>query len=119
MVADFRKLEIWKRSRILVKQVYYETIENFPSSEKFGLSSQLKRAVISVPSNIAEGCGRNTNKDLSRFLDIANGSLCELETQICLANDLKFLSTENMDEILNETIQIRKMIVGFQNTLKT
>ena len=96
----------------------YLILEDFPSSEKFGLSSQLKRSAISVPSNIAEGCGRSTNKDLNRFLNIANGSLCEMETQICLANDLDFISKAEMDNILNETIQIRKMIVGFQNTLK-
>jgi four helix bundle protein len=112
MITDFRKLEIWKRSRTLVKKTYL-TLEEFPNSEKFDLTSQLKRSAIIVPSNIAEGCGRRTNKDLSRFLDIAVGSLCEVETQIYLANDLEFISNQQMDEILNETIQIRKMIVGF------
>lgn len=117
MIADFKKLEIWKRSRLLVKRVYI-ILKNFPETEKFGLVSQLKRAVISVPSNISEGCGRRTNKDLSRFLDIAVGSFCEIETQIYLAQDLSFISNEQTDIILNETIEIRKMIIGFQNTLK-
>ncbi len=117
MIADFKKLEIWKRSRLLVKSVYI-ILKLFPETEKFGLVSQLKRAVISVPSNISEGCGRRTNKDLSRFLDIAVGSLCEIETQLYLAQDLSFISNEQTDIILNETIEIRKMIIGFQNTLK-
>ena len=117
MIADFKKLEIWKRSRLLVKSVYI-ILKLFSETEKFGLVSQLKRAVISVPSNISEGCGRRTNKDLSRFLDIAVGSLCEIETQLYLAQDLSFISNEQTDIILNETIEIRKMIIGFQNTLK-
>lgn len=118
MITDFKNLDIWKRSRILVKAVYL-LLEDFPNTEKFGLIAQLKKTVISVPSNIAEGCGRNSDVDLSRFLDIANGSLCEMETQIYLANDLDFISDTQMDEILDEAIQIRKMIVGFQKTLKS
>ena len=117
MITDFRKLDIWKRSRKLVNHIYL-ILEEFPNPEKFGLTSQVKRSVISVPSNISEGCGRRTNKDLGRFLDISIGSLCELETQLCLAHDLDYISTEQMDDLLNETIQIRKMIIGFQNTLK-
>ena len=118
MVKNFKSLEIWQRSRRFVKTIYL-LLESFPGDEKYGLVSQLKRASISVPSNISEGCGRRTNKDLSRFLDIAVGSLCEIETQIYLAIDLAFISNEQSMEILNETKEIRKMIIGFQNTLST
>lgn len=116
MVKNFKSLEIWKRSRVLVKDVYL-ILEKFPDSEKFGLTSQIKRSAISVSSNIAEGCGRRTYKDLSRFLDIAIGSLCEIETQIYLAQDLAFISIEQTKEVLSETIEIRKMILGFQKSL--
>jgi four helix bundle protein len=107
MLADFRKLEIWKKSRVLVKNVYL-VLEDFPKTEIYGLVSQLKRCAISVPSNIAEGCGRRTNKDLNRFLDIANGSLCELETQICLANDLDFITIQKMEEIQKKQFKSEK-----------
>ena len=116
MVKNFKTLDIWSRSRVLVKEVY-SILESFPKSENYGLISQLKRAVISVPSNISEGCGRRTLKDLSHFLDVAIGSLCEVETQLYLAYDLGFISQSKMEELVNETTQIRKMITGFQNSL--
>lgn len=116
MVRNFKTLDIWKRSRTYVKTIYLTTAK-FPGTEKFGLTSQLNRASISVPSNIAEGCGRKTEKDLSRFLDIAIGSTCEIETQIYLAYDLEFISNEAMDKLLDEITQIRKMIIGYQKTL--
>lgn len=117
MIRNFKTLEIWKRSRTFVKTIYLNTAQ-FPDKEKFGLITQLNRAAISIPSNIAEGCGRKTEKELSRFLDIAIGSNCEVETQIYLAYDIRYLSKEKMEALVDEVTQIRRMIIGYQKTLK-
>ena len=86
----FRKLDIWENGIELVKQVY-QLSNNLPSEEKFGLRSQITRASISVPSNIAERCSRNSGVEFKRFLEIAIGSLFEVETQLIIAQELKFL----------------------------
>lgn len=117
MVKNFKSLNIWKRSRKFVKKIYLATA-GFPDSEKFNLISQLNRAAVSVPSNIAEGCGRGTERDLSRFLDYAVGSSCEIETQLFLAYDLDFLPEKDMEYLTDEIEQIRKMIVSYQGTLR-
>ena len=117
MRHNFLNLEIWKRSRHLVKQIYIVS-KNFPHEEKFGLTSQIRRAAVSVPSNISEGCGRGTDAQLKHFLDVTIASLCELETQIYLSHDLEYLSTKVTDELISEVIQIRKMTMGFQSGLK-
>ena len=117
MNHNFLNLGIWKRSRILVKQVY-EITRNFPDDEKFGLTSQIRRCAVSVPSNIAEGCGRGTNPQLKHFLDIAIGSLCELETQIYLAYDLSYITKNVGTELVKETTEIRKMTKSFKNSLE-
>ena len=117
MIRNFKNLDIWKRSRILVKHIYLVTKE-FPSEEKYGIVSQIRRAAISIPSNIAEGCGRKSEKGLSNFLDMAIGTNCELETQFYLANDLEFLNQQKMIYLTDEIRQIRKMIIGYQKTLK-
>jgi four helix bundle protein len=116
MITNFKTLDIWKRSRILVKEIYLVSKE-FPQSERFGLTDQIRRAIISVPSNIAEGCGRSTPKDLSRFLDISVGSICEVETQIYLAFDLEYITEPKARVIANEISEIRRMIIGYQKTL--
>jgi four helix bundle protein len=87
---NFRNLIVWEKSMALVAEIYKIT-ENFPNEEKFGLISQMRRAAISIPSNIAEGCERETNKDFANFLIISKSSAAELETQILLAENLKFL----------------------------
>ncbi len=116
MIKNFKSLKIWQRSRSLVKSVYLAT-NDFPEEERFGLTSQVRRAAVSVPSNIAEGCGRKTAKDLNRFLDIAIGSICEVETQLYLAFDLEFISKGNAKILVEEIVEIRKMIIAFQKTL--
>lgn len=116
MIKNFKTLDIWKQSRELVKNVYLE-VETFPSEEKFGLISQMKRAAISIPSNIAEGCGRNGKKELQYFLNISIGSNCELETQFYLANDLGFISDERLLFFVDQLTQIRKMTLGFIKSL--
>lgn len=113
----FKDLEIWKQSRQLCKKMY-EVTSSFPKDEKFGLVSQLRRASISVPSNIAEGASRRSNKDFARFLDIALGSCYEIETQLLIANDLDFINNENLDTMLEKLNAIVKMTSKFRSTLK-
>jgi len=113
---NFRELQIWHRSRALVK-VIYEVSGKFPSEEKFGLTNQIRRCAVSVPSNIAEGCGRGSDAQLAHYLDVAHGSCCELETQLLLASDLGLIHFDELTETLDEIHQIQKMILGFKDTL--
>ncbi len=111
----FKELIVWQKSRKLVKDVY-KTTHNFPKEELFGLTSQIRRSAVSIPTNIAEGCGRSTNKDLCRFLNISNGSAFELETLLILGADLEFIS-EKQFNILDEKIQeIQKVIYSFKKS---
>lgn len=112
----FEKLEVWQKSRILVKDVY-NIISKFPVSEKFGLSSQLGRAIISVPSNIAEGSDRSSLKERVHFFEIAYGSLMESLTQLILATDLGFVSEHEITDIRLKIIEIAKMISGLRKSL--
>ena len=113
---NHKDLNVWKESMLLVKKVYL-LISNFPQSEQFGLSSQMRRAAVSIPSNIAEGCGRNSDKELIHFCNISQGSLAELETQLLIAVDLNFI--EPKDEIFDQLMKVRKLISGFINYLQT
>ena len=113
---NFKELKVWQKARTLVKEVYLE-VSNYPNNEKFGLTSQIKRAVVSIPSNIAEGAGRNTNKDFTRFLNISLGSAYELETQIILSNDLDLISEKQLEIINKHISEIQKMIHGLINSL--
>lgn len=113
----FKELEIWKRSRLFCSEIYKLT-SNFPESEKFGLTNQLRRATVSIASNIAEGSSRNSNKDFSRFLEITLGSCYEIETQLLIAFDLKFITEIELHAISKELEEIIKMISKFKSTLK-
>lgn len=97
----FKEFEIWKRSRIFCSRVYALT-SKFPNSEKFGLTNQLRRASVSTPSNIAEGSSRKSSKDFARFLQIALVSSYEIETQLLISFDLKFISNDELNSALNE-----------------
>ncbi len=90
---NFKELKVWQNARKHVKEIYVAT-KDFPSEEKFGLISQMRRSAVSIPSNIAEGSGRNTNKDFSHFLNISLGSAYELQTLLFLSQDLEFLNEE-------------------------
>ncbi|MDP5061955.1 MAG: four helix bundle protein [Maribacter sp.] len=109
---DYKELDIWVQARMLVKTVYVLT-KSFPRDEQFSLTSQIRRCVISVPSNIAEGCGRQSNKETIHFLHIARGSLFELETQLILAGDLNYIS--DIDNVLKEIERVKKLLNGFIN----
>ena len=104
------ELNAWKEGMELVKQVYALSA-SFPASEQFGLTSQIRRTVVSIPSNIAEGCGRNSDKELVRFCWIAKGSLSEVETQTIIAKELGYV--ENVDDTLTELRKVRKILSGF------
>jgi len=113
----FKELEIWKRSRLFCAEIY-SISSKFPESEKFGLANQLRRASVSIPSNIAEGSSRSSNKDFSRFLEIPLGSCYEIETQLLIASDLNFISEIELNLISKELEEIIKMISKFKSTLK-
>ncbi|MEY4038403.1 MAG: hypothetical protein RIR67_713 [Bacteroidota bacterium] len=115
---QFKNLEIWKRSRYFCSKIYAVT-SNFPDNEKFGITNQLRRASVSIPSNIAEGSSRASNKEFSRFLEIAIGSAYEIETQLLISNDLEFLEFDTLKILLYELEEIIKMISKFRSTLKT
>jgi len=112
----FKDLEIWKKSRIFCSEIYSIT-SKFPESEKFGLTNQLRRAAVSIPSNIAEGSSRKSNKDFSRFLQITLGSAYEIETQLLIALDLKFITKKESDDLLSNLGSIVKMTSKFKSTL--
>ena len=113
----FTELEVWIESRKLVNHVYDAT-KQFPKEEMFGLTNQMRRCVISIPSNIAEGCWRGSHKDTLQFLYISRGSLFELETQIYLSFDQKFLDIEKFNEILKQIQLCKKLLNGFINYYK-
>lgn len=115
---QFKNLEIWKRSRYFCSKIYAVT-SNFADNEKFGITNQLRRASVSIPSNIAEGSSRASNKEFSRFLEIAIGSAYEIETQLLISNDLEFLEFNTLKILLYELEEIIKMISKFRSTLKT
>lgn len=117
MAHRFKDLEIWKLSRILCTEIYSIT-SKFPDSEKFGLANQLRRASVSVPSNIAEGSSRNSNKDFSRFLDFAIGSMYEMQTQLLIAFDLSYINSKEQEELNVKLEKIIKMTSSFKSKLK-
>lgn len=108
-IRNYKDLNIWKRSIELVKNIY-EISNSFPKEELYVLTSQLRRTAISIPSNIAEGFSRFHNKEYRQFLYIALGSCAELETQIIIANYLKYLDDDRFNDIINESEVICKMI---------
>ena len=115
---NYQELKIWNKSMDLVVQVYALT-KSLPEEERLGLISQLKRCSISIPSNIAEGAGRNSEKDFIRFLSIANGSTTELETQLILTNRLGFFGISEVEKLLNLCSEIKKMNFALQRSLKS
>ena len=109
-----KDLEVWKKSIELVK-ITYQLTEAFPKSEMFGLTSQMRRSAVSIPSNIAEGAARFSSVETSRFIDIALGSLSELETQLIIAFELKFIN--NIDEYLANIKKVNALLIGFRKHL--
>jgi four helix bundle protein len=114
---SFERLEVWNRSRLLTKNIYHQT-QDFPDSEKFGIVNQLRRAVISVCSNIAEGSSRKSKKDQSHFYNMAYSSLMETLNQLIISNDLEYLRSNSLSELRSEIHTISIMLNGLCNSLK-
>ena len=117
MKHNFRKLEIYQESIALAKLIFEITL-SFPENEQFGLTSQLKRASVSVPSNISEGSSRNSSKEFSRFLSYSLGSLFEIETQLFLAKEFNYISEEKQNEIIDLIIKLQKRITIFKSKIE-
>lgn len=113
---NFKKLDIWIKSMDLASEIYLLT-NSFPTIERFGLISQMQRSAVSVPSNIAEGSAKSSNKDFSRFLEMSIGSLFELETQLILATKLNYLESEVSISTQSKINELQKMIIGFKDKL--
>ncbi len=117
MLKTYKELNVWKKSYQLCLEIYRIT-KKFPDEEKYGLISQMRRAVVSIPSNIAEGYGRKNKKEYIQALYIAYGSLCELETQILLANDLGYTKVEDRTKVSEDVREVERMLKALINSLK-
>ena len=117
-MRNYRDLEVWKHAHKLTLELY-EASRKFPKEEMFGLTSQLRRAAISVGANLAEGCGRRTTAEFARFIRIAMGSASELDYHLLLCRDFKFLTNETYDRTSRELIRVRKMLSALLASVET
>lgn len=112
----YRELIVWQKAIYLV-QLLYKATDDFPSKEVYGLTSQMRRAAVSIPSNIAEGQGRSTTRDFLHFLSVAQGSLMELETQVTIAERLGYLDPAREKKLLDATAEVSRMLSGLRSSL--
>lgn len=117
-MKNFKTLLVWQKAHDLAIKIYKET-EKLPKSESYGLTSQIRRSCISIPANIAEGCGRSSEPYFNRFLYISFGSACELEYYLFLSRDLNFLSHKSHDCLLTQLVEIKKMLASLISRLKS
>lgn len=113
---NYKELKIWRKSVDLTVRLY-EVTQGFPKDEQYGLTAQVRRCAISIPSNIAEGAGRNSRKEFSRFLGLSNGSSCELETQLIIAREVGLIDQEIFESLVGELTEIQKMNWSLSKTL--
>ena len=111
-MRDFRGLQVWEKSHDLTLRIY-ELTSQFPREEVYGLTSQIRRACASIPTNIAEGCGRDSSPDFARFLQIAMGSASETEYLVLLARDLKYLNANQYVVLIDVVVRVKKMLTSF------
>lgn len=116
-MKDFRTLKVWEKSHAIALAIYKAT-QSFPKSELYGITSQIQRAAVSVPTNIAEGCGKDSDAELGRFFKIAMGSSSELEYLLLLSHDLGYLANEPYNELQANLVETRKMLNAFIQKLK-
>ena len=116
-MKDFRQLKVWEKAHQVALAIYKATKE-FPKEELYGLTSQIRRASMSIPTNISEGCGRNTDAEFARFLQIAMGSASETEYQLLLSHDLGFLNKEQYDKLNIEVTEVKRMLASLLRTLR-
>ncbi|MCI0554428.1 MAG: four helix bundle protein, partial [Anaerolineae bacterium] len=117
-MRDFRKIQVWQKSHKLTLQLYKIT-SDLPKEELYGLTSQIRRASTSISANIAEGCGRDTQAELARFVHIASGSASELDYHLLLAHDLGFIDEGNYQELEKAISEIKRMLHGFEKTVSS
>lgn len=117
-MRDFRRLAVWRKSHQLTLDVYRATAD-FPSREQYGLTSQLRRSCASIPANISEGCGRETNADFARFLTLATGSASEMENHLLLARDLTYLTEDQHTPLESQVQEIKRMLTGLMQKVKS
>jgi four helix bundle protein len=117
-MKDFRKQKVWQKSHQLTLNIYKVTAD-FPRGELYGLTNQLRRSGASIPANIAEGCGRQSDADFSRFLQMAMGSASELEYHLLLSHDLEILNDSDFEKLSKETVEVKQMLTSFIKKLKT
>lgn len=110
-MADYKNLKVWQNAISLTMRIY-DVADKFPNYERYGLANQMERAAVSIPSNIAEGCGRQSDKEFYYFLHIAKGSMYELQTQLYIASGRGYMSDEDMEEINHMIDDLGKMISG-------
>jgi four helix bundle protein len=115
-VRDFKKLSVWRKSHEFTLGLYTATTQ-FPGAELYGLTSQLRRAAASVPANLAEGCGRDSDAELARYVRIAMGSGNEVEYLLILARDLGYLSADNYESLMNGLLEVKRMLAGLLTRL--
>jgi len=113
---NYKELKIWQKSVELAVKVYQIT-KDFPKEELYGITSQIRRSAISIASNIAEGAGRNSKKDFNNFLGISNGSICELETQLIIAQQVNFVNQQVLESVQQEIVEIQKMNWSLKKSL--
>lgn len=113
---NYKDLILWQRAVDLAVNIYHLT-NNFPKEEQYGLISQIRRSAVSIPSNLAEGAGRNTTKDFNNFLGISYGSSCELDTQLIIANRVGFLDNNDFDLLNKEVNEIQRMNYALKKSL--
>lgn len=116
-MQNFKNLEVWKKSHALTLSVY-ESTSQFPREEIYGLTSQIRRACASIPTNIAEGSGRESAADFARFLQIAVGSASETEYLVLLAHDLKYITAAQYTELIETTIRVKKMLIALLKRIR-
>jgi len=116
-MRDFRNLQVWEKAHSLTLNVYKAT-SSLPKDELYGLTSQIRRSSASIPTNIAEGCGRSGNAELARFMPIGMGSASELEYQLLLAHDLNYLDQSTYALLDEKVTEVKRMLTGFIKTLK-
>jgi four helix bundle protein len=117
-LRDFRNLKVWEKAHQLALAIYQATAA-FPKNEQYGLTSQIRRACVSIPANIAEGCGRSGDAELARFLQIAMGSASELEYHLLLARDLNLLNSSDYEHLANGVTEVKRMLTSFIQKLKS
>jgi len=117
-MRDYKKLDVWKKAHLLTKQIYKEVLPIMPIEERFALTSQLRRSTYSIPLNIVEGCGKNTNKDFASYLDNALGSSHEVEYTCYLIYDVGYISEEQYNDVNNEINEIKAMLIAFIKFLR-